>query len=309
MSTTAELVRARIWDDFVGQDKLKQNLRIAIDSAVQRYAPLDHVLLVAGPGYGKTTLAQIIAAELNDPFISFKMPVSDKTFRYQVTETGRGVIFLDEVHNAPRVFQEMLLHALEAGEIHTKDGEVYPVETCTFIAATTDPDKLIEPLRDRFPLQPRFADYTDEEMELIVRGMAERANIEIDDDLVAAFSRATGGTPRVATRLVVAARDLVTTGNRLSAQSVLEMAGFDPDGLSEMHLEYLNTLRTLGDESGLRNICSLMRRKPASVEDLERLLIKRGFIRLTPKGRVLTTAGIKKVLGTRTTSESYREIA
>jgi Holliday junction DNA helicase RuvB len=309
MSTTAELVRARAWDDFVGQDKLKQNLRIAIDSAVQRYAPLDHVLLVAGPGYGKTTLAQIIASELNDPFVGFKMPTSDKTFRYQVTEAGRGVIFLDEAHNAPRQFQEMLLHALEAGEIHTKDGEVYPADTCTFIAATTDPDKLIEPLRDRFPLQPRFCDYTDEEMELIVRGMADRANIDIDEDLVAAFARATGGTPRVATRLVVAARDLVTTGNRLSAQSVLEMAGFDPDGLSEMHLEYLNTLRTLGDESGLRNICSLIRRKPASVEDLERLLIKRGFIRLTPKGRVLTTAGIKKVLGTRTASDPYREIA
>lgn len=308
VTSTAELARARTWSDFVGQAKLKQHLRTAIESAKERYAPLDHVLLVANPGYGKTTLARIIADELCDPFVGFKMPVNDKHFRYQVTELGRGVIFLDELHNAPRSFQEVLLHALETGEIHTSDGVVYPVQTCTFIGATTEPDKLLEPLRDRFVLQPRFEEYDDDEMAAIVAGMARRSEVNLPAELSAHFARAAGGTPRVAQRFVAAARDLSVTGQEVTIQSVLDMTGYDSDGLSDAHLEYLTTLRELGDESGLRNICSLLRRRPATIEDLERLLIRRGFVRLTPKGRVLTTTGLRKVLGDRPIDTNYREL-
>lgn len=305
-TTTAELVRARSWSEYIGQEKLKGDLWISIQSALQRSAVYDHTLLVAPPGYGKTTLAAIIADELRDPFLSFKMPIGEKEFAYEVAEFGSGIVFIDEIHRAPKSFQHMLLHALEEGVI-SLNGIDFPCGTCTFIGATTEPDQLIEPLLDRFIRKPRFEDYSDEEMASIIQGMARRAGIELPEGHADALARATGGTPRIAQNLVVAFQDLHTAGTDTSVQRVLEFAGFDAEGLSDLHVEYLRTVRQLGNESGLRNICSLMQLKPATVERLERLLIKRGYVKPTPKGRVLTSKAMERLAPTGP-REGYRMV-
>lgn len=305
---TAELVRAKTFDDYIGQEKLKRDLRITIESAVQRRAVLDHMLLAGPSGFGKTTLAAIIADDIGDEFLDLKMPMSEKDFCYQVTEFGRGVVLLDEVHNAPRAFQEMLLHALECGDLVSKSGVRYPAQHITFILGTTEPAKLIPPLVNRCLHRPRFVDYTDEEMAQIIRGMAARANVELPPDFTLALGRAAGGNPRLASVIITKVRDLTVTGNEVSVRRILDFAGLDSDGLTDHHIFYLETLRELGDESGLVNIANLTQMRKPEVEDLERLLVRRGFVKLTGKGRTLTTTGVQKVLGRRVHT-STREIA
>lgn len=310
MTTSADDLRPTAFSEYIGQAKLKEHLSIAIESAKIRYAPLEHTLLVGPAGYGKTTLARIIATELQDDLLEFKVtPQLDmRGFAYQVLERGRCVIFLDELHNASKAFQEMLLHATESGEMHIGD-VIYDVRTCTFIGATTERDKILPTLRDRFNLQPRFEDYADEDMTTITAGMARRAEIELPDEVVSALARAAGGTPRIAGRLVLQARDLVVTKKAITVDRILELAGFDPDGLSDDHVHYMTTLRTLGGESGLKNISTMMQTKPATIEDLERLLVKRGFVKLTPSGRTLTTEGIRKIMPTQPTDSQYRRVS
>ncbi len=305
---TAELVRAKTFDDYIGQDKLKRDLRITIESAVQRRAVLDHILLAGPSGYGKTTLAKIIAADIGDPILDLKMPMGEKEFCYAATELGQGVVFLDEAHNAPRSFQEVLLHALESGSIVSKTGVRYPVEHITFILGTTEPAKLIPPLVNRCLTRPRFVDYSDDEMALIVEGMAARAGVELPPYSTTGPAQAGRGNPRMASSFIIKARDLAITGNELTLERILEFAGVDDEGLTDSHRYYLETLRELGDESGLVNITSLTQMSKPEVEDLERLLIRRGFVKLTSKGRTLTTIGVQKVLGRRPPT-STREIA
>lgn len=304
-TTTAETVRARTLSEYVGQEKLVSDLHIQINSAIDRKAPLDHIMLVAPPGYGKTTLAAIIADELGDPFLRLKPPFSEKTFFYQMVEFGRGIVFLDEIHNAKRPFQEMLLHALEEGSIGI-DGDGYNVATSTFILGTTDPHKVIPALRSRAFFSPRFAEYSDDEMATIMSGMADRMGVVIPADYLPILARAAGGVPRTASKFVVACRDILEPE---SCEQILRYAGYDADGLSERQLEYLETLRMLGDQSGLRNICSMMQLSADQIEELERLPIRRKYIRLTPQGRMLTTAGITKVLRPAATTANYREIS
>lgn len=295
-SAAGELLRVRQWEDYVGQQELKDRLSVTIESAINRNARHDHIFLAAPPGYGKTSIAGIIAWHLREDFKVVKLPVKERDFAMWLREWDGGVLLLDELHSATKAFQEFLLPAIEDGYI-SLNGRTEAVEHVTFIGATTEPDKIIKPLLDRFLVKPRFVDYSDEEMGRILAGMCDRIDLCLDDETIEGLSRAAGGIPRVAGSLVIAARDLEAVGTEPTVKAILRQAGMDPDGISEHHVDYLRALRELGGTSGLRNICSLLQISQPTAEELERLLIKRKFLRFTPQGRELTAEGIRKATG------------
>lgn len=293
--STGELVRARCWDDYIGQTHLKERLRIHIQAAIADSRELEHILLVAPPGSGKTTLAQLIAAELRDPFHSMMMPVNAKDFINFCIEWAGGVLLLDEIHAAPKAFQEMLQTAIEDGYLQTASGRRVTVRHITFIAATTESEKVIAPLWDRFLIKPEWEPYSDAEMGEILTGMAARAGVDMPATVARGLARAAGGTPRVAGSLIVACRSLIAIGREPSVAAILDLAEMDKDGLTSRHMSYLRALAELGGSAGLSSLCSLLQLSQTVVEDLERLLIKRSFMRKDGSGRHLTEQGWAKV--------------
>lgn len=292
--STGEQVRAHSWDQFVGQETLKRRLMTNITAARKAHRMLDHMLLIAPPGSGKTTLATLVAEQMNQDFADFMMPTDLKRFLWFVREWKGGVMLLDEIHRAPKPFQNSLL-SIEQGYIENSAGRQISTRHITFICATTEPQLVIKPLWDRLPLKPKWEDYSDEEMTGIILGMAKRAKVTIPDEIATGLARATGGTPRAATKLVVACRDLASTGQDVSVDSILEQTGVDADGLTDQHLDYLTSIDALGGQTGLTNLCSMLQLSASVVEELERLLIRRRLVRLESSGRTLTRAGELKV--------------
>lgn len=292
-ASTSEQIRAQSWDDYIGQERLKARLRIHIKAAIAENRELDHMLLVAPPGSGKTTLARLIAEEVGDPFHVKMMPTKEKEFLYFCMDNG-GVVLLDEIHAAKTAFQEML-QGIQDKVLFKPDGKTVDVSHITFIAATTRPEKVIKPLWDRFLIKPEWDEYTDEDMGRIVAGMARRANVELPTDVADGLARAAGGTPRVAGSLITAARSLAAIGEALTVEAILDLSEMDVDGLSSRHVNYLRALSELGGVAGLSGLCSMLQLSSSVVEDLERLLIKRGFIRKDgTSGRTLTDVGWAK---------------
>lgn len=292
--STGERVRAQNWTDYVGQERLKQRLVTHIGAARAEDRAMDHMLLVAPAGVGKTTLANLIAQSLGDKFTEFMMPMDIKKLIYFIAEWEGGVILLDEIHRAPAKFQECLL-SIEQGYLSVSPELRVSTRHITFIAATTEPHKVIAPLWDRFLIQPQWEDYSDEEMAQIVAGMAVRAGVPMPDDIAWGLARATGGTPRVASALVVAYRDLLVTDQPATVETVLAQTGRDQDGLSDQHVMYLRTLRDLGGSAGLKNLSTMTQLPAQQIETLERLLQKRGLLRLESTGRELTNRGWEKL--------------
>lgn len=297
-------LRPKRWKDYVGQRRMKERLSVIIDSALHQHHPLDHILLTGPPGAGKTALAELIGHRASPNFTAIKVGGgTDVDALYCAIEDfagqGGGVIFLDELHNAPRQFQEQLQVALLDAELHTKYHYSIFCEGVTFIGATTleNRAKLLDPLVQRFPLSFTWEPYTDADMALIVQGMATRLGVPLPDDVARELARAAGGTPRFVEGMVKRARDLHVTGRKITVEAVLDLAGLDCDGLTREHLEYLRILQSMGNVAGLKNLTTMMRMSNATIEDLERLLITRGYIRFTSRGRELTTAGRAKAKG------------
>lgn len=292
-------LRARTWDEFIGQVSLKRELDIRIRAAVRDKRVLNHVLLTGPPGFGKTTLSAIIAAQLNDAFLPLDMPLDMAVLAREVRQFNGGVILLDEIHNCSVKMQNALLTLLPqdpsaGGYIQLPNGRREAV-CATIIGATTEPEKLIPPLFARFQIRPFIEDYTDEEMGEIVARMADRIGLSVDPQWCVEMGRAAGGVPRNAGRLVLGLRDLSAAGEEVSVRAVLKMTGVDENGLERYHIEILRTLDILGGQAGLLVLSRLLRLHPAMVTEYERLLIRQGLITYGDRGREISKEGYRRL--------------
>lgn len=288
---TGDILRATSWDEYVGQEKLKARLSLHIRAANAQNATLDHIFLDGPPGMGKTTIGQIVADELGTELAVMKMPVKPKVLASFLREWEGGVLFLDEIH-AAKALQHDLLVLAEEHYLQLDNGRrVYAPET-TIIAATTEPHLVLKPLRDRFPIRPRFEDYSDEEMGLIVANMAKKVGVRFTKDAQEALGRATGGIPRRARTFVLTARDLIAVGEEPTVPMILDITETTPDGLSADHVAYMNLMRDAGGVGvGLTRLATTLRLPEPSVREIEWLLQKRGLIAVESTGRELTNLG------------------
>lgn len=305
-------MRPQVWADFIGQDALKARLDVHIQSAVARVAPLDHVLLTGPPGFGKTSLATIIANNLGDPLDTITVGVGTKArdFIEFFKRVDYGCVLVDEIHSAGREIQEhlqtLLLDKYIAVSAHSK----IHIPRLTVIGATTEPEKILAPLHDRFIIHPVFAPYSEAEMATIVARMAVKADVVITEGTARALGRAAGGTPRNARSMVFVTRDLtLRLGREPSVAEILDLCQVDPDGLTHQHMRYLKCIDQAGGVAGLKTISSHLRLHESILRDLERVLVSHNLITFSAGGRELTRAGHMKASGTTASPRQQSRLA
>ena len=287
-------IKPTTWDDYIGQDAMKERLAIHIRSALVRGEQLDHILLSGPPGCGKTSFAGVIASQFGEPFTSFIMPIKEKALimflRYR-----SGVVLFDEIHRLPPKQQETLLTLVEDGYYQLDSGDRVYADNVTIIGATTEPEKVIAPLYDRFPIKPPFDEYSDDEMTAIVKRMADLSEVELDTETALILGRAAAGVPRNAKSLVFMARDLShdNDGGPVDVDEVLAQCRVDRNGLTEEHRRYCKILYDAGGVAGLEILSAHLRMPKAVLVNLERQLVKLHMIQYSKKGRELVGDGWK----------------
>ncbi|HUB80334.1 MAG TPA: Holliday junction branch migration DNA helicase RuvB [Bryobacteraceae bacterium] len=299
-------LRPRRLADFTGQSKLKENLSIAIEAAKKRGEAMDHVLLYGPPGLGKTTLAAIIAEELEVAFTTTSAPVLQK----KVDLTGilsnirlHQVFFVDEIHRLLPDVEEMLYAALEDFRLDLLIGvgpgartHSIPIPKFTAVGATTRQGLVSAPLRGRFGLPLRLEPYREEELRAIVERSARLLNVVIDPGASSELARRCRGTPRIANRLLRRVRDYaqVRADGRITqavAQTALNLLDVDRYGLDEIDQKIMLTVleKYRGGPVGVNTIAASISEEPDTIEEVyEPYLIQLGFLNRTPRGRVAT---------------------
>jgi Holliday junction DNA helicase RuvB len=302
-------LRPRTLDDFVGQERVKEQLQIALDAAKARGEALDHVLLAGPPGLGKTSLAQIVRNELGVGIRQVAGPALERKgdiAAILTTLEPRDVLFVDEIHRLNRAAEEILYPALEDFRLDIIVGQGPAARTLTLdlppftlIGATTRTGLLTTPLRDRFGLTFRLDHYNPVELAAIVRRSASILGVEIADDAAELVSRRSRGTPRIANRILRRVRDvaevrhqgIVTTAVAEEALALLEV---DEVGLERFDRELLRCVieRFSGGPVGLSTLAVALGEEPETIEDVyEPYLLQLGFLQRTPRGRTVTERG------------------
>jgi Holliday junction DNA helicase RuvB len=292
--------------EFIGQDKVKENLAVAIEAARSRGEAMDHVLLYGPPGLGKTTLANIIANELGVAFQQTSGPILQIKGDLTAILTNlqaKQVLFIDEVHRLQPALEEILYSALEdykldiiigqgpSARTHTMD-----VQPFTFVGATTRAGLLSAPLRSRFGIMLRLEFYTHKDLQIIVERSAEILGVAIDDEGAVEIASRSRGTPRIANRLLRRVRDYaqVRGGGKIdkrTAQAALQMLEVDRHGFDEVDRKLLLTIieKYQGGPVGVNTLAAALAEEPDAIEEIyEPFLIQIGFLNRTPRGRVAT---------------------
>jgi Holliday junction DNA helicase RuvB len=299
-------LRPRRLEDFVGQDAVRDQLAVSIAAAVNRGDALDHVLLAGPPGLGKTSLAQILAAELGVSFVQTAGPALERkgdVASYLTALEPRAVFFIDEIHRLPRALEETFYPAMEDGVLPITVGQgagarivTLPLPPFTLIGATTRAGLLTTPLRDRFGIQHRLEHYGPDDLGAIVLRSARLLGVSIEDGGAVAIAQRSRGTPRVANRLLRRVRDYaeVRHGGTITepvAASALDLLEVDGEGLDRLDREILRTIceKFGGGPVGLSTLAVAVGEEQDTIEDVyEPYLLQRGLIERTPRGRAAT---------------------
>ncbi len=301
-------LRPSSWSDYVGQEKIKTNLRLIIDAAKERRESCDHLLFYGQAGLGKTTLAYLVGKEMGGNIKSTSGPALEKAGDVAAILSNLEpyeILFIDEAHRINKLVEEILYPALESRKLHLIIGKGPSARTLsldlppfTMIAATTKADLLSAPLRSRFGATFRLDYYKNEDIEKIIQRSAKLLNLEIEKDAVKMLAATSRFTPRTANRLLKRCRDYaqVYKQAKLSAETVqktLEMLEIDELGLEQTDRQLLEIIikKFKGGPVGVKALAAALNEEAGTIEDIyEPFLMRLGFLHRTPLGRVATTA-------------------